>query len=122
MSWLLSTSTGVTLALRVVPGASKTEVCEEKAGALKIRLQAPPREGKANKALEQFLSDALGVARRDIRLLAGARARTKRVAIAGIAPEDARARLLARAAGARNRRADSRNAGTDWKAPEPRDP
>jgi uncharacterized protein (TIGR00251 family) len=52
--------------------------------ALKVRLTAPPVEGAANDALIELLADELDVARRSIRIVAGATSRTKTVEIDGI--------------------------------------
>ncbi len=81
MSWCLSTADGVVLNIRVVPRASKTEVQGMLGEALKIRLQAPPMDGKANVALVKFLADTLGIARSNITLLSGETSRVKRVLI-----------------------------------------
>jgi len=72
------------LTLRIVPRASKNEVSGEMAGALKIRLQAPPVEGKANRALIDFLADVLDVPRRAIDIVSGETGRNKRVVIVGV--------------------------------------
>ena len=52
--------------------------------ALKIRLAAPPVDGKANACLIAFLADRLGVARSAISLLSGEASRAKRVRISGV--------------------------------------
>ena len=65
----------------------------ERDGALLVRLAAPPVEGAANDALIEFLSDALRLPRRDIRIVSGERSRRKRVAIAGMTPAQVRAIL-----------------------------
>lgn len=93
MSWISESGTGVVLNVRVVPRASRNEVRGELAGALKIRLQAPPVDGKANQALIDFLSEALNVSRSAIAIVSGETGRNKRVAVAGIKEEAAR-RLL----------------------------
>jgi uncharacterized protein (TIGR00251 family) len=72
------------LALYCQPGAKKTEVQGEHDGRLKIRLAAPPVEGKANDALILWLSKSLGVNRSAIELLAGDLSRLKRVKISGV--------------------------------------
>lgn len=72
------------LALYCQPGAKKTEVQGEHDGRLKIRLAAPPVEGKANDALILWLSKTLGVNRSAIELLAGDLSRLKRVRVSGI--------------------------------------
>jgi uncharacterized protein len=59
-------------------------VIGERGGAIVIRLSAPPVEGAANAALVALLSKRLRIPQRSIRIVAGERARTKRVAIAGI--------------------------------------
>lgn len=84
MSWISESSTGVVLNVRVVPRASRNEVRGEMAGALKIRLQAPPVDGKANQALIDFLSDALNVPRSAIAIVSGGTGRNKRVAVARV--------------------------------------
>ena len=72
------------LALYCQPGAKKTEVQGEHDGRLKIRLAAPPVEGKANDALILWLSKNLGINRSAIELLAGDLSRMKRVKISGV--------------------------------------
>ncbi len=61
-------------------------------GVLRARVAAPPVENAANAALLRLLADELGVARRDVRLVAGAAWRTKVVAVDGLDP----ARVLER--------------------------
>ena len=75
------------LALYCQPGAKKTEVQGEHDGRLKIRLAAPPVEGKANDALILWLSKTLGLNRSGIELLAGDLSRLKRVRVSGIAAQ-----------------------------------
>lgn len=79
---------GLMLAVRVVPNARRDAFDGIGADAggrfvLRVRLAAPPVEGKANRALIAFLAAALGVAASDVRLESGARARVKRLHIAG---------------------------------------
>ncbi len=54
---------------------------------LRARVAAPPVEGAANSALLRLIADELGVARRDVRLVAGANGRTKVVVVDGIDPD-----------------------------------
>jgi hypothetical protein len=70
------------LSLHVQPGAKRTEVAGVHGDALKIRLAAPPVEGKANAALIRFLADAFGVPQRSVTLLRGETSREKTVQIA----------------------------------------
>ena len=69
------------LTLYVQPGASRTEYAGLHGGAHKIRLAAPPVEGRANEALIEFLARAFGVRQRDVAIVSGASARHKIVRI-----------------------------------------
>jgi uncharacterized protein len=71
----------LTLTLHVQPGASRTEYAGLHGGAHKVRLAAPPTEGRANAALVAFLADAFGVRARDIAIVSGTTARRKIVRI-----------------------------------------
>ena len=93
MTWLVADGKGVTLRLHIQPGAKKTEVVGLHGEALKIRLAAPPVDGKANTCLIAFLADRLGVARAAISLLSGESSRAKRVHVSGVTDAEARARL-----------------------------
>lgn len=70
--------------VRVQPRASKDEIAGEVSGALKIRLQAPAVEGRANEALIEFLADLLKTPKSAVRILSGERSRIKRVEIRGV--------------------------------------
>ena len=80
--------------IRVIQRSPRTRVDGTRGAAIRIRLAAPPVDGAANDALIAFLSEALGVPRRDITLIAGEKSRDKRVRIEGLAAEVATARLL----------------------------
>lgn len=54
------------------------------AGALKVRLTAPPLDGRANDALRRFLAEHLNVPVSAVRIVSGEKSRTKRVAVTGI--------------------------------------
>jgi uncharacterized protein len=83
MDWIIENAGGVELNVRVLPGARKNQVDGRHGDALKIRLQAPPVEGKANQALVNFLSETLLVSRSQIRILSGEKSRNKRIRIEG---------------------------------------
>jgi uncharacterized protein (TIGR00251 family) len=72
------------LAVRVQPRASKDEIVGVMNGALKIRLQAPAVENRANEALCEFLARLLKTPKSAVRILSGDRSRTKRVEIRGV--------------------------------------
>ncbi len=82
------------IALHCQPGAKKTEVQGEHDGRLKLRLAAPPVEGKANEALIQWLSKTLEIRRTNIELLAGDLSRLKRVRVQGLTAEQLKTILL----------------------------
>jgi uncharacterized protein (TIGR00251 family) len=81
------------LHLHVQPGASRTEIVGLHGDALKIRLAAPPVEGRANEVLLRYLAEVFEVPLRQVELRAGATGRKKRVAILG-SPVDIHSVLL----------------------------
>jgi uncharacterized protein (TIGR00251 family) len=93
VSWLLTEGDGVTLRLHIQPGARKTEVAGLHGEALKIRLAAPPVDGKANACLIAFLAERFGVAKSAVSLLSGDTSRVKRVHVSGLTATEAQARL-----------------------------
>ena len=58
--------------------------------SLKLRINAPPVDGKANEAVLAFLAERLGVRRQAVRLASGATSRAKRVAVDGVDVDPAR--------------------------------
>jgi uncharacterized protein len=79
------TAQGASFLVRVAPRASRTAVLgvldEGRDTALKIALQAPPVEGRANAALIEFLSELLGTPRSAIAIAGGDHARNKRILV-----------------------------------------
>jgi len=73
----------LTLALHVQPGAKRTGAAGLHGESLKVRLAAPPVEGKANEALIAWLAQEFGVPARQVRLLRGEKSREKVVEISG---------------------------------------
>ncbi|HEU4442012.1 MAG TPA: DUF167 domain-containing protein [Burkholderiales bacterium] len=72
--------------MHVQPGAKRSEFAGRHGERIKLRLAAPPVEGKANAALIEFLAEYFGVPRRNVTIVSGVKSRAKRVAIEG-APE-----------------------------------
>jgi uncharacterized protein len=95
---LRETAEGVTIAVRAQPGAKKTAITgiygEGAAAQLKIAVQAPPVEGRANEALVAFLADYCGVPRAKVGLVSGELSRSKVFLLRGISIDGAR-RILA---------------------------
>jgi uncharacterized protein len=92
--WARRVADGWLLAVYVQPGAKTTELAGLHGEDLKIRIAAPPVEGRANALLEQFIARVLGVPGRCVRVVRGAASRRKTVRVA--APQ-ANPELLLRA-------------------------
>lgn len=73
---------GCVLDVSVVPNAKRTAADGWHDGALRVRLAAPPVDGKANAQLVAWLAGALDCPRRAVSLLRGDTARRKQLAIA----------------------------------------
>ena len=72
------------LQLHVQPGARVSEFAGRHGERIKVRLAARAVDGKANQALIEFLAAHYGVAKRDVRIVAGLKSRQKRVEISGL--------------------------------------
>lgn len=68
------------LNIRVIPNAKQNKIVAE-ANRLKVYLTAPPVEGKANKALVEFLAEHFGVKKKQVRIVRGERGRDKVVEV-----------------------------------------
>jgi uncharacterized protein (TIGR00251 family) len=81
------------LRVKVTPRAGRDALGGWQEGVLRVRLAAPPVEGKANEALVRFLAKSLGVAQRDVELVSGETAREKRLRIVGLSLDEVQRRL-----------------------------
>jgi len=96
------TAAGVTLAVRAQPGARRTAIVgvygEGASAQLKIAVQAPPIEGRANQALITFLADFFSLSRISVVLLSGESSRSKVFLLRGasLAQVDTRVNALSR--------------------------
>ena len=70
----------MTVDLKVIPGAKKNRLQEEN-GRIKVYLTSPPVDGKANKALIEFLADHYGVRKSGVKIIKGLKSRQKTVRI-----------------------------------------
>jgi len=73
--------------VRVIPRAGKSGIAGMRGESLLVRLHAPPVDGAANAELIEVLADAMDIPRRAVSIVAGARARQKRVRIDGVTQE-----------------------------------
>lgn len=87
------TPDGCTLSVRVHPGAKRNAVTGLHAGAVKIALNAPPVDGKANEALIAFLAELLNIPRAKVTLIAGQTSRSKTLRITGKSAAEVEAAL-----------------------------
>ena len=78
---------GVYISLHIQPGAKREGVTGLFGSSLKIALNSPPVDGKANAALLRFLAGKLGVPKKDVELCSGAASRDKRVFVSGVTVE-----------------------------------
>ena len=93
--WCSAGGAGLRIAVQVMPNAAKSEVAGETEGALKVRLKAPPVEGKANEALVRFVADRLGVPKSRVSVTHGHTSRQKLLDIdSAMPPAEAKAALL----------------------------
>ena len=83
----------VTFAIKLVPRASRNQVSGIEGDAIKIRLHAPPVEGKANAALIEFLAEILGVRRAQIEIVSGQTSRHKLVRVRGMTASEIESKL-----------------------------
>lgn len=84
--WRLAADGRITLTLHIQPGAKKTEVAGLHGEALKIRLAAPPVDGKANEALIKFVAETLRLPKSAVSLKSGQSSRHKVLEIVGTTP------------------------------------
>lgn len=84
VTWFREAGDGrITLTLHIQPGAKKNEITGLHGDALKLRLAAPPVDGKANEALVGFIAERLGLARSAVKLRSGHTSRRKVLEVSG---------------------------------------
>jgi uncharacterized protein (TIGR00251 family) len=92
------------LRLRVSPGAGKAAIVGRYGEGWKVRVTAPPEDGRANDAVLQLLAGVLAVPRTALTLVSGHSARDKIVKLAGVGPALAERRLASASASDRSRK------------------
>jgi uncharacterized protein (TIGR00251 family) len=83
----------VVLRVHVQPGAGRSAVVGRHGTSLKVRVAAPPVDGRANTAATTLLAETLGVKKDEVKLVSGQRSRLKRFRITGVEAEDVEFRL-----------------------------
>ncbi|MHB8770605.1 MAG: DUF167 domain-containing protein [Syntrophales bacterium] len=89
------TAGGAVFRVRVVPRSSRSGSAGIQDDALKLRITAPPVEGKANEECVRLLAEMLGVKRRQVTIIAGHASRSKTVAVAGVKADGIASRIAA---------------------------
>ncbi|MGD8386123.1 MAG: DUF167 family protein [Desulfobacteraceae bacterium] len=79
---------------RLTPRSSKDSILGKEDGVYRIKVKAPPLEGRANKALIALLAKALRVPKRDVEISSGEKSRDKTLLIRGLTPKEVEERLL----------------------------
>ncbi|HVK55978.1 MAG TPA: DUF167 family protein [Burkholderiales bacterium] len=84
-SWFRITPSldALTITVHAQPGAKRSEIVGLHGDSLKVRIAAPPVEGKANAALLSFIAEVFAVPTKQVRLLRGESARHKVIEIIG---------------------------------------
>jgi len=78
---------GVVLRVHTQPGAGRSAVMGRHGGALKVKVAAPPVEGRANEAVVELLVRTLGIKPSQVELVSGGSSRSKRFKLEGVTPE-----------------------------------
>jgi len=91
MSWLTPTSDGCTVTVKATPRANRSEITGADPDWLRVRLQAPPVDGKANAALAALFASIFSIPKRSVELLSGDTSRLKRIKLHGVPAETAAA-------------------------------
>jgi uncharacterized protein (TIGR00251 family) len=86
-NYIRSTDEGTLLTINVQPRANKTEFAGIKDGSLKVRLTAPPIDGKANEECVRFIAKAFGISKSRVQIVQGIKSRQKTVLIRDVTPE-----------------------------------
>ncbi|MEW6141480.1 MAG: DUF167 domain-containing protein [Thermodesulfobacteriota bacterium] len=87
---------GATLAVHVIPNASRNALVRGEADRLVVRLSAPPVEGRANSELVKFLAKKLGIPGSCFRIIRGATWRDKVVLVSGVTGTELRGAVESR--------------------------
>lgn len=77
MNYLKTRDGSIELSLYIQPGASKSRLLGEHDGALKIAIQSPPVDGKANKALIAYIAELTDISKKSIEIVRGEKSRKK---------------------------------------------
>jgi uncharacterized protein (TIGR00251 family) len=90
VTWLRAEKSGdVIVDIHVIPNAARTQAEGVHDGALRVRLHAPPVDGKANLALMAWLATSLSVAKNQVALVRGQTSKRKQLRVSALAAKAA---------------------------------
>lgn len=81
------------MSLHVLPNAPKTQIIGQHGDALKIKIQAPPVDGKANQEIIRFFAEALRIPKNQIEIVSGEISKTKKLRLIGCRWDQVRSTL-----------------------------
>lgn len=91
--WVRPSRGGASIELFVRPGAAKDALAGIHGTGLRVKVKAPPVEGRANRAVEELFAGLLGLPRSAVSVVTGESSRHKTIRVAGMSPEDVTAAL-----------------------------
>jgi uncharacterized protein len=86
--WTQKTESGILLKVHINPRSSRNCISGIQNDSLSIKITAPAIEGKANKMLEEFIAESLGIKTRQVTIVSGKKSRDKIISISDITPEN----------------------------------
>lgn len=92
---IIQKDTGVILPVRAQPGAKRNAIVGEHGGALKVAVQAPPEDGKANEAITNLVRKSFGISKQQMELVSGHTSRDKKFLLTGLTLEQVRVKIAA---------------------------
>lgn len=87
-AWLRPVEAGVEIDVKVTPKSSKESIGPIRDGRLVVKVNAPPDQGKANKAVCKLVASRLGVAKSNVSVVSGETSRSKRLRVVGPSEAD----------------------------------
>jgi len=93
MTWLRPTPDGCVLTVKATPRAKKSEIIGADPEWLRVRLQAPPVDGKANAELTALFAKTFGIHKSAVEILTGDTSRLKRIKLLGVSAETVTAHI-----------------------------
>jgi len=92
MTWLKTSKDGVVISIHLTPRAKRDAIEGRHGEALKVRIKAPPVEGKANEYLLKFIAGKLSIPRANVAMIRGETSRDKQVLVTGLSTDEIRSR------------------------------